>query len=80
MASRVEKYYIDNTETLSSSTRSSRNARLYKQVYGKYENLDNLPLEDNTDEIDMERLRELLLNNNEEKKNWELKENSLKAK
>lgn len=51
--------YIDNNETKFPS-RSSRNVKLYKEVYGKYENLDNLPLEDNTDEIDMERLRELI--------------------
>lgn len=73
MASRVEKYYTEKQEMMSSS-RSSRNARLYKQVYGKYEDLDNLPLEDNTDEIDMERLKELLLKNNEEKQNKEIRE------
>ena len=29
-----------------------------RKVYGKYEDLDNLPIEDNTDEIDMEKLVE----------------------
>lgn len=43
-------------------SRSSRNSKLYREVYGKYEDSDNLPLDDNTDEIDMEKLRELVYN------------------
>ena len=64
MNSRVDKYYYNNlsNNTSSNSTRSGRNARLYKEVYGKYGDLDNLPIEDNTDEIDMERLKELISN------------------
>lgn len=64
MNSRVDKYYDNNlsNNTSSNSTRSGRNARLYKEVYGKYGDLDNLPIEDNTDEIDMERLKELISN------------------
>lgn len=61
MSSRVEKYYQSiHNETSSQQTRSSRNANLYREVYGKYDNLDNLPLEDNTNEIDMEKLKELV--------------------
>ena len=56
-------------------TRSSRNAKLYKQVYGSYDDLENLPLEDNTNEIDMAKLRELVLNNNIEKDKEALKDN-----
>lgn len=63
MERRTEKYYSDNSSSYGNS-RSERNERLYKQVYGKYEDLDNLPIDDNTDEIDMERLRELLANTN----------------
>lgn len=64
MSSRLDRSYLENTdkEPLSTPTRSSRNSRLYKEVYGKYGDLDNLPLEDNTDEIDMERLREIISN------------------
>ena len=56
-------------------TRSSRNAKLYKQVYGSYDDLENLPLEDNTNEIDIAKLRELVLNNNTEKEKEILKDN-----
>lgn len=64
MSSRLDRSYLENTdkEPLSAPTRSSRNSRLYKEVYGKYGDLDNLPLDDNTDEIDMERLREIISN------------------
>lgn len=76
MESRVKKYYNEDNhyETSSETTRSGRNVRLYRQVYGKYDDLDNLPIEDNTDEIDMERLKELVLNKQEEKEAAELKE------
>lgn len=77
MASRLEKYHAENLdyETASyTSTRSDRNAKLYREVYGKYNDLDNLPLEDNTDEIDMEKLRELVHNYNK-KEEKEIKEN-----
>lgn len=77
MTSRIEKYYQDDSLSSASSmpTRSSRNSRLYKEVYGKYGNVDNLPLEDNTDEIDMEKLKELVLNNQNNHEMKELKEN-----
>lgn len=76
MESRVNKYYSNNFDNNSiNATRSSRNARLYREVYGKYEDLDNLPIEDNTNEIDMEKLREIVLNNNNTKETEQVKEN-----
>jgi len=66
--------YTDNKDNQFPS-RSSRNSRLYREVYGKYEDLDNLPIEDNTDEIDMEKLRELVYNNENTIEHRELKEN-----
>lgn len=62
METRVDKYSSNEM-----SSRSARNARLYREVYGKYDNLENLPLEDNTDEIDMNRLKELIDTNNKKK-------------
>ena len=54
---------VDNEKDVCNyPSRSSRNSKLYREVYGKYEDLDNLPLDDNTDEIDMEKLRELVYN------------------
>ena len=64
MESRTEKYKNDIIPS-----RSARNARLYKEVYGKYDELNNLPLEDNTDEIDMNRLQEILHANEPKKEN-----------
>lgn len=67
MASRLDKYHTEKLEsetTSYTSTRSDRNAKLYRQIYGKYNDLDNLPLDDNTDEIDMEKLKELVYSHN----------------
>ncbi len=62
MISRADKYSKEEMEgtSVSMPTRCSRNSRLYKEVYGKYGEWDHLPIEDNTDEIDMERLKELV--------------------
>ncbi len=57
----MERNSQEYHENPSTPTRSSRNQRLYKEVYGRFDDLDNLPLEDNTDEIDMEKLKELVL-------------------
>ena len=73
MDSRSNRYYTENNID-STSTRSSRNKRLYKEVYGKYNDLENLPLEDNTDEIDMAKLKELVLSGQKSKSNT-IKEN-----
>lgn len=73
MDSRSNRYYTENNIN-STPTRSSRNKRLYKEVYGKYNDLENLPLEDNTDEIDMAKLKELVLSEQKNKSNT-IKEN-----
>lgn len=74
MDSRSNRYYTENNIDSIPSTRSSRNKKLYKEVYGKYNDLDNLPLEDNTDEIDMAKLKELVLSERKKKDN-PIKEN-----
>lgn len=68
MESRTLKY-MDTGNYEAATTRSSRNSRLYREVYGKYGELDNLPLQDNTDEIDMDKLKEMMANKGNEKNN-----------
>lgn len=74
MSSRVEKYTNDNTYMENYVSRTSKNAKLYRQVYGKYETLDNLPIDDNTDEIDMEKLKELVSTSHNNTEQKELRE------
>ena len=71
MESRVDKYSQD-----SSFSRSARNARLYREVYGGYNDDDHLTLEDNTDEIDMDKLQEIIRGSDDKKKRI-LEENQL---
>ena len=54
MDSRTNRYYEELDHEVVSSTRSSRNKRLYMEVNGGYSDLENLPILDNTDEIDMD--------------------------
>lgn len=79
MESRIDKYntdsYNNDFSSSSLSTRSARNANLYREVYGKYGDLDNLPIEDNTNEIDMAKLKELVLNKTDKKEEREIKDN-----
>lgn len=60
MVSRVEKYNGDNFSLETTQTRVSRNARLYEEVYDKNGDLENLPLADNTKDIDIHKLKELI--------------------
>lgn len=58
MAMRVDKYG-DEVSNYTQS-RTNRNKRLYREVYDEYGDLDNLPLADNTNEIDINTLKELI--------------------
>lgn len=62
MESRAQKYYQEEDISNLPLSRSRRNSKLYINVYGKYQDLDNLPIEDNTNEIDMDKLKELVSN------------------
>ena len=73
MSSRME-FCKENDNYMSQQSRTTKNARLYKEVYGKYEDLDNLPIEDNTDEIDIETLKELISNNHHQDEHQSLRE------
>lgn len=73
MSSRTDKYIDDDTYT-NNISRTTRNANLYRQVYSKYEDSDNLPIDDNTKEIDMEKLKELVSSTNDKEEQKNLRE------
>lgn len=77
MESRIRKNLIDeaNIDNKVLETRSSRNAKLYRDVYGDYDELDNLPVEDNINEIDIKKLRELVLGSEQSEDSKQIKEN-----
>ena len=57
MDSRMERYEeidIDNYQ------RSKKNAGLYKEVYGNYADFEDLPIPENTNEIDIENFKSLV--------------------
>jgi len=57
MESRMEKYHDVDIEEFQ---RSKKNAGLYKEVYGNYDDFENLPIPENTNEIDIENLKSLV--------------------
>lgn len=57
MESRMEKYHEIDIEEFQ---RSKKNADLYKEVYGNYSDLEDLPIPENTNEIDIENLKSLV--------------------
>lgn len=52
----MEKYYNQDVKY----NRTARNSNLYKEVYGSYANLENLPIADNTNEIDISDLEKIV--------------------
>lgn len=77
MESRIRKNLIDETNIDNKvlETRTNRNAKLYRDVYGDYDELDNLPVEDNINEIDIKKLRELVLGSEQSEDSKQIKEN-----
>ena len=57
MESRMEKYYKENPEYYK---RSKRNESLYKNVYKDMNSLENLPIPDNSNEIDIDGLKKII--------------------
>lgn len=68
MNSRMSKYY-DNTET-SSKSRSKKNANLYKNMYEdeKYSNIEGILETPKNNEINIEKIREMILRREQEEK------------
>ena len=61
MESRMEKYY---KEDLSEFNRTKRNEKLYRDISSEISELDNLPIPDNSNEIDINGLREIVSSRN----------------
>lgn len=69
MESRMEKYYKDD---LSSFNRSKKNQDLYKDISKEISDLENLPIPDNSNEIDIDGLKEIISSRDEYRKSKEL--------
>ena len=69
MESRMEKYY---KEDISNFERSKKNEKLYKEVSREISDLENLPIPDNSNEIDMDGLKQIISSRDEYRKAKEL--------
>ena len=65
MESRMEKYY---EKDLSSFERSKRNEALYKEVSKEISDLENIPIPDNSNEIDLDGLKRIIYSRDEYRK------------
>lgn len=65
MESRMEKYYKENPEYYK---RSKRNEALYRDITRDMNDLDNLPIPDNSNEIDIDGLKQIISNRDEYRK------------
>ena len=72
MASRMDRYYKDE---LVNSGRSSKNKSLYKQIedLDSYTNIEGVATIDKTNEIDITKVKEMLKNRENYKKQKKLK-------
>lgn len=57
MESRMDRYY---EKDISEFSRSKKNASLYKEIYDNFDDLEDLPVSNNTNEIDLDNLKSLL--------------------
>ena len=65
MESRMEKYY---TKDLSNFERIKKNQDLYKDISKEISDLDNLPIPDNSNEIDLNGLKQIIYSRDEYRK------------
>lgn len=77
MESRMEKYY---SEDLSSFERSRKNKELYREVSNQISDLDNLPVPDNSNEIDIAGLKQIISSRDEYRKVKELENTFISEK
>ena len=69
MESRMEKYY---KEDISTFERSKKNEALYRELTKEISEMDNLPIPDNSNEIDMDGLKQIIYSRDEYRKSKEL--------
>lgn len=69
MESRMEKYY---REDLTAFERSKKNEKLYKDISSQISDLDNLPIPDNSNEIDINGLKQIISSRDEYRRAKEL--------
>lgn len=69
MESRMEKYYREDISTLE---RTKKNQKLYKELSREISDLENLPIPDNSNEIDIEGLKQIISSRDEYRKVKEL--------
>lgn len=69
MESRMEKYY---KEDISVFERSKKNEKLYRELSKEISEMDNLPVPDNSNEIDMDGLKQIISSRDEYRKSKEL--------
>ena len=77
MESRMEKYY---KEDLSTFERSKKNRELYKEVADTISDLENLPVPDNSNEIDLAGLKQIISSRDEYRKSKELERSFISNK
>ncbi len=68
MESRMEKYY---EKDLSTFERAKKNQELYKDISKEISDLENLPVPDNSNEIDLDGLKKIIYSRDEYRKNKE---------
>lgn len=77
MESRMEKYYKDD---LSTFNRSKKNEKLYRDISRQISGLENLPIPDNSNEIDMNGLKQIISSRDEYRKTKELSKTFISEK
>lgn len=77
MESRMEKYY---KEDLSTFERSKKNEKLYKELSKEISDMDNLPVPDNSNEIDMDGLKQIISSRDEYRKSKELERTFIQSR
>ena len=77
MESRMDRYYKDDMDLYK---RSKKNEDLYKDISKEISELENLPIPDNSNEIDIDGLKEIISSRDEYRKSKELSKTFISEK